>query len=56
MIDKDKLSKEDREKLDKRADMICGYFDEAHLLADELHLTAGDIFSVALMLAIIGKN
>jgi hypothetical protein len=56
LIDKGKLSKEDREKLEKRADVVRGYFDEAHLLADELHLTAGDVFSVALMLAIIGKQ
>lgn len=55
MIDKDKLSKEDREKLEKRADIVRGYVDEAHLFAGELSLTSGDIFSVALMLAIIGK-
>lgn len=55
MIDPSKLSKEDREKLEKRAGVIRGYFDEAHLLADELHLTRGDALNVALMLAIIGK-
>jgi hypothetical protein len=56
LIDKDKLSKEDREKLEKRADIVRGYVDEAHLFAGELSLTSGDIFSVALMLAIIGER
>jgi hypothetical protein len=56
MIDKNKLSKEDRQKLEDRAALIRGYFDEAHLLADELKLTADSLFIVALMLAIIGKR
>jgi hypothetical protein len=56
LIDPTKLSKEDREKMEKRANIVRGYVDEAHLFAGELGLTSGDIFSVALMLAIIGKN
>jgi hypothetical protein len=53
MIDKDKLTKADREALEKRAAAVRGYFDEAHLLADDLRLTADNVFIVAVMLAII---
>lgn len=52
MIDKDKMTKEQKD----RQNAVLGYYDEAHLLADDLKLTAADLHSVALMLAIIGKR
>jgi hypothetical protein len=52
MIEKDKLTKEQVDRLAA----VRGYYDEAHLLAHDLKLTAADLHSVALMLAIIGKK
>ena len=55
MIDKDKLSKADRDAPEKRAALVRGYLDEAHSFTGK-PMTADNIFIVALMLAIIGKQ
>lgn len=56
MIDRDKLSPEDRQALDDRAVLVRNLFDEANLAVQDLHISPDALPIVALMMLMIGNR
>ena len=55
MIDPTKLTDAERRAMAARADLVRQYFDEAHLISNELNLNPQGLPFVALMLLMLAK-